>query len=343
MIMSTLEVHLRRAREARGWSQHALAVRAGVSRAEISAIETGRLVPSTSVALALAGALGGRVEDLFSLTSASEAWAWTPRGRGGRFWLAEVSGRILRYPGEATALGTLAHDGTTDAADGPRAGSASTLVLAGCDPAVGILAAPLHRMGVRLLPFTRSSGRALELLGAGRVHVAGLHLADSSESNAALARARLGPGYRVMHLTRWTEGLALAPGLEVGTPAAAVRGGLRWVGREEGSGARQCLDALWDGWEPREGAARMAADHGGVVEAIRAGWAQAGVCEQLAAEEAGLDFLPLRAESYDLCFCEDLEADPRLKALLETVRSQAFRRVASELPGHDARRAGALA
>src|SRR5262245_44860362 len=64
----------------RGWSQAALAGRCGVSRAEISAIETGRLAPSVTVALRLAAEFGESVETLFGAVAAGPAVvrAWTP-------------------------------------------------------------------------------------------------------------------------------------------------------------------------------------------------------------------------------------------------------------------------
>jgi molybdate-binding protein len=84
----------------------------------------------------------------------------------------------------------------------------------------------------------------------------------------------------------------------------------------------------------------VAADHTGVVETIRTGWAQAGVCVRLPAAEAGLDFLVARDEEYDLCFRNDLDHDPRIQALRRVVRSRIFRRSLAELPGYDASTTG---
>ena len=81
-IEQPLTNRVRTCRIARGWSQDELAARAGISRAGVSSIETNRLVPSTSAALALAAALDCRVEDLFQLGSAAAceaAWAWQPQ------------------------------------------------------------------------------------------------------------------------------------------------------------------------------------------------------------------------------------------------------------------------
>jgi molybdate-binding protein len=210
------------------------------------------------------------------------------------------------------------------------------LVLAGCDPAVGILAELLRPARVRLLPFVRSSGRALELLRERRVHVAGLHLGETVDANEREVRARLGSGYRLLSLASWREGVAFTPGTGLGSVAGLLGARLRWVGREPGSGARRCLDELLDGRDPPEGYDHLASDHRGVVETIRTGWAQAGVCVELAAEEGGLDFLPVRTEAYDLCFPTELEGDPRIRALVEVVRSGRFRGLVGALPGYDA-------
>ncbi|HET9982191.1 MAG TPA: substrate-binding domain-containing protein [Longimicrobiales bacterium] len=354
-----LETRLRERRHGRGWSQVELAARAGLSRAAISAIETRRVVPSTAAALALAAALGCAVEDLFALPAGgpppAEPWAWERPPRERRFWRAAVGGAVLRYPVEATPVGALPHDGLLlNAPPGEFVSAyagdpARTLVVAGCDPAVGLLAAALARGGgpaIRVLPFVRSSRRALELLRAGKVHVAGVHLGETRGANRRAVAKALGPDYRLVHVARWSEVVALAPGLGLKSLVDVRRAELRWVGRERGSGARRALDALFEGWpaaEARPAIALEARDHRGVAEAIRSGWAQAGVCVRLAAEEAGLEWLALGREPYDLCFAAALEGDPRIAAVLAVLRARAFRELLQELPGYDARRAGELA
>lgn len=58
---------LREARAARGWTQADLAERVGVTRKTINTVENGVFVPSATLALKLARALGQPVESLFSL------------------------------------------------------------------------------------------------------------------------------------------------------------------------------------------------------------------------------------------------------------------------------------
>ena len=340
-------------RTARGWSQDELARRTGLSRTAISAIETGRVVPSTAAALALAHTFGCQVEDVFSLTKSvrrgAPEWAWPATTTPSRFWQASVGDETRLYPVERTFLSAPLPDGITQASGcqfHAQADPEQTLVLAGCDPAVGLMAADLARgSGIRLVPFIRSSRQALQLLRDGLVHVAGLHLQDDEvpNDNERAVRELLGPGYTLLRLSSWQEGLAVDPSLGIKSIRAAVAANLRWVGREAGSGARRCLDALFKDHRPLpKGYHHIARDHTGVAETIRTGWAQAGICVRLSAAEAGLDFLVVREEDYDLCYRTDMEHDPRLQALIRVVRSQAFRRSVGELPGYDTSEMGAV-
>lgn len=338
-------------RTARRWSQEELARRSGLSRAAVSAIETDRVVPSTAAALMLARVFDCRVEDLFRLGDhgprAEAAWAWPAPGDPCPFWHAEVAGRTWRYPTERTFASLLPADGSVRARGVEWRGhaeAARTLVLAGCDPAVGLLGAELAAAGIRLLPFIRSSRQALDLLGRGVVHVAGLHLQDASapRGNEQVVRESLGDGYTLLRVSRWQEGLALTPGLGIRSVPRALTAKLRWVGREPGSGARRCFDSLFKSRQRPRGYDHIATDHLGVVETIRTGWAQAGICVRLPAAQAGLDFLVVREEDYDLCFRTDLEHDPRLQALVRTVRSQPFRRSLGELPGYESGSTGEI-
>lgn len=65
--MAELGNRIREARDARGLTQAELAERIGVSRKTVNTVENGVFIPSTVVALKLAGALGCAVEELFFL------------------------------------------------------------------------------------------------------------------------------------------------------------------------------------------------------------------------------------------------------------------------------------
>ena len=336
-------------RQARQWSQAELAKCAGISRAAVSAIEGERLSPSVATALALAAVFGCSVEELFGRAEMSAVakpeWAWTPRGESSRYWEAEIAHRRLLYPVEAMSLNPTPHDGLWQSGvlRESRASLAErTLVMACCDPAAGLLAAEYAReSGFRLLVFPRGGRAALELVRQKLVHVAGLHYSteESPERNAEIVRAQIESDCRLLRVAKWEAGIALASGDRSRSTESVSRRHLRWAAREPGSAARECLDDLLG---KRRFNGREVGGHAAVAEAVRSGWAGAGVCVRFSAEEAGLNFLPLRTEALDLCFPTAIQHDPRIQALVRLLRARSYRRLVSELPGYDARETGEM-
>lgn len=344
---------VRERRSARDWSQAELAERAGISRTAVSAIEAERLVPSVAAAIGLAKALECTVEELFGQSRpppskvASPTWAWPAAQAVSRYWLANVGGARRLYPFEATPLGEIPHDGVHHLGSPSRHAAHErladqTLVVASCDPAVGLLVRVYEQLtGYRMLVFPRSSRQALQLLQQGLVHFAGVHLstADDQAGNAAPVREMISEPASLLRVASWDEGVVVGAQVSASTLRGVLRDRLTWVGREPGSGARQCLDELLgDRPAPR----RLARDHRGVAEAIRCGWADAGVCLRLVADEAGLRFLPVRTEGYDLCLTVRQAHDPRIQALVRVIQSSDYRRLLGELPGYDIAQTGQL-
>ena len=273
-------------------------------------------------------------------------WAWPPGEShadiGWRTW----AGSSGDTPPRQLLMGVVPHDGIYRDGFFQSRGPCDpcrTLVIACCDPAVGLLADELaHPAGVRLIALHYPSRMALTLLGRGLVHAAGVHLttAGKPDGNARVVRRDIGTGFKLLRVARWEEGIAFAPGRRFSSVRAVARSDLRWIGRESGSGARQCLDEVLSG---RPVAPRFtASDHRGVAEAIRSGCADAGVCLRLVSDEAGLDFLGVREEAYDLCFSARLGQDPRIQALRTVVRSPAYRNALGDLPGYDTAETGEL-
>ena len=306
MIMSDEQGTLALHRHRRGWSQATLAKRAGVSRAEVSGVETRRLMPSVLVALRLADALDVSVEDLFAGDRAAKEtiWAWAPPAGDRRVWHANLNGAVRWFPVEPTAAGAIAHDAlvTSRGFDvvAPRVDPHRTLVIAGCDPLVGALARELAgQYDVRLLPLLRSSGEALDLLRRGLVHVAGVHWTDAGggSSNEREVAQRVGAGYQLIHQLAWQTGVATAGARRERTARALLAANVRWVNREEGSVARQTFDALLGRRPKPAGYDRVVRGHRDVAATVSSGWAEAGVCVQPAAAEHRLGFLSVQRES----------------------------------------------
>ena len=347
MKMSQNPVHAHRL--ARHWSQADLARQVGISRTAVSAIEGNRLSPSVATALALAAVFDCSVEELFAPGAqrqpAAPAWAWAPHTEPTRYWEAEVGQRRWLYPVESTALNSLPHDGIWEQGicrERTAVSPEMTLTLATCDPAAGLLASEYARAtGFRLLVFPRGGGQALELVRDGLVHIAALHRSteEHPERNSQTVRERLGAGFQLLRVADWEEGVALPPENSSHALSSVARRTDCWAARELGSGARECLDELLAG---RRFAGREVAGHNSVAEAVRSGWAKAGVCVRLSAEEAGLNFLPVRQESLDLCFSHQCQRDRRVQALIHVLRSRSYQRLLSEIPGYDATHTGQL-
>lgn len=347
MSIPSTRNRVRELRLQHGWSQSELAERAGISRTAVSAIEGERLVPAVTTALSLARVFDVSVESLFGDSvepSAESRWAWEPPRSPWRYWQAEVDHQVRLYPVERTGEMNPLHDGVArygGASPAPIKSAAETLVMASCDPAAGVLAREYQRQtGLRLIVLVRSSRAALDLLRRGQVHVAGLHYAHDrgADQNERIAGALLGGGFRLLRVAEWQEGVAYS-GADVRSVRGLTQSRRRWVGREEGSAARACQDRLLPKTQTVE---HVAADHRGVAAAIQSGWADAGVCVRLVSEDAGLHFLTVQQETYELCFPEALEHDRRIQSLILLIQSVAFRSLIGELPGYDTRHAGEL-
>lgn len=364
-----LRCTLRERREARGLSGAALALQVGISRQALSRIERGAAVPGTLLALQLARTLDCRVEDLFSLRAPQvEARLSGPAPAGTRVQLAELDGgwRALPLAGEAglraPADGVLVRcaDGMDSAAGmggtdgrgvvevlGSLDSARRTALVAGCDPALGLLC---ERTGgdARAAWVPGASLDALRAAARGEVHAAGLHLGPPEHHRALVAREL--PGARLLRLWLAEQGLMLRPGqaLRVRQVTDLRRDDLRLVTRAPGAGGRALLDA----WLAQAGltAAQRSARHEAATVAaspldaaarVARGEADVAPGPRSAASAYGLPFVPLAVEAFDLAVPERHLGHPGVLALLAAARSSTFREDLRSLGGYDPAGSGA--
>ncbi|MBE2179799.1 MAG: helix-turn-helix domain-containing protein [Chthoniobacterales bacterium] len=342
------ENHPAARRAARGWSQEEVARRAGISRAAVSSIETGAVVPSVQVALSLAQVFECSVEELFAGPAEprrDNVWAIEPEGPVAGYWEVPEGRDTLRYPVEAVAMNPFPPDVIVSGGRGKRragGGRIPTLTVACCDPAARFFAGEYEKFsGVRLIVLPRNGRGALELLKRGAVHVGGIHAATPGEPGANLARVRevLGRGWVLLRVADWQSGIALPSGAGRRSVAAIARGTRRWAIREPGAAARDLLEDLLGTGKP---SGRVVAGHQQVADAVQAGWAEAGITVQLCALEDRLGFAPLRVEGLDFVFRENLLEDPRIRKLVALIQSRAHRQSVSCLPGYSDCRSGLM-
>ena len=375
---------LRLARQARGFSQQQLAGMAGVSRQAVSAVESGHSDPSLRVALALAQALGMTVEELFGLGDLAQPVPAVPvaplAGGPGRVALAPVGDQFVALPlrgdtaasmgfvpagGLAAGQGAVLPTGPGSAADGtvPARGTFNangpiivrpigpprpTLVVAGCDPALPLLATPLGLLDppVAFAWWPCGSQEALRLAAAGLVHAAGVHLRDAEGAYNTAAAKQLPGGAEVVGFTAWREGLVIRPELAktiTGIDSIAKHQ-LRLVNREPGAEARRLLDRERErlGLDPGElpGYDTRAAGHLQVASAVAAGLADAGVASEPAARAYGLGFVPLADERFDLVLPGAYLGSREAQGLLKVLTSPWLLAQLASLPGYAAEACG---
>jgi molybdate-binding protein/DNA-binding transcriptional regulator YhcF (GntR family) len=205
------------------------------------------------------------------------------------------------------------------------------------DIAIELLASHLNtlRQNIRFTTSFVGSLAGLMALEYRDADIAGAHLMDteSGEFNVPFIR-RLMPTETVVliNLLQRVQGL-IAGILDLKRP------GITFVNRQKGSGTRMLLDSrlLSLGIAPAEitGYAREESTHIGVATLIAGGQADAGLGAESAAVAAGLDFIPLLKERYDLVALQETLAQPPVQRLLEVVRSQSFHRMLGCVVGYD--------
>ncbi len=337
---SNIENLLRVLRNAKGLSQSDLATMSGITRQAVCAIEANHYLPTTAVALRLAGALNCRVEDLFRLISTGDVVegeviagsAAESLARHARVKVVHVGNRLIVRPvahlGEVLNYAVPADGLLTDSMASSSRGKKTSqrvrvrllrdrrlieqeIAVAGCDPAIFLAGEYLrrHKNTATVVGWMMGSGAALDALKRGEVHIAGLHIVDgkSGESNLPYVKRHL-QGYEVDVVTfaRWEEGLFVRGGnpKSIRTIADLVRADVRLINREAGAGARILLDQRLSaaGMASRQvkGYEESASSHFHVARLVAEGQADVGVGVRFAADYYGLDFVPLQEARYDL-------------------------------------------
>jgi len=334
-MLSMPESQLRRRRVECGLTQAELAARAGVSRQLVAAVEAARNVPAVDAALALARALSTSVEELFAEPATSVVSALGTRLADG------VALRVGRV-GDQLVAAELADHGVAGAnwakpdavLDAGRlrlfpGASPAGVVVAGCDPALGVAEAMLEGLGQRsLLALSAPTGRALRALAQGRVHAAVVHGPSHALPEPPIPVVR-------WHLARWQVGLAVPPRLRRQPLDAVLRSDLPLAQRDGAATSQQAFERAARGAGiaslppgPRASghldAARIAATLGG-----------AAVTNESAAGAFGLGFLALETHVVEVWVAERWLDHPGIDALGEVLATAAFTERVAQFGGYD--------
>ena len=189
----------------------------------------------------------------------------------------------------------------------------------------------------------------LVALRRGECHAAGTHLLDeeTGEYNVSYIR-RLFPdgGIALINLVYRQQGLIVRRGNPKGIKSFKdlTRKDVRFVNRQPGSGTRVLLDYELRkiGISPDEidGYENELFTHLAVAAAVKDGVADVGLGISAAAKALDLDFIPVAEERYDLAIPERYLEDRLISRMIETIRSEEFKRRVEALGGYDTRSTG---
>ncbi|MBT9508028.1 substrate-binding domain-containing protein [Rhodoferax sp.] len=185
---------------------------------------------------------------------------------------------------------------------------------------------------------------AIRALNEGRCVMAGFHTLQGTGPDTLTERtykSLLQPGqHKIIGFALRTQGLMVAKGnpLRLGTLSDIATHRARFANRALGTGTRVVLDELLAqaGLTGRdiEGYSHTEPSHAAVAHAVAAGQADAGLGIEVAANRAGLDFVPLAQERYHLVCLKSALVQPGIQALLQLLQTPAWQDEVARIPGY---------
>jgi putative molybdopterin biosynthesis protein len=214
----------------------------------------------------------------------------------------------------------------------------------------------MRESGSGLASLAEGTARGVDRLLRGEVIAAAIHfhsetIAADGADGANVTAVRAMPGLHdavLVGFARREQGLLLAPGnpKQLQNLVDVVSSGAKMAVRQPGAGAQMLLDVLLTraGSGPKdlrrlEPACLTGPD---LAAAIRAGRADCGVATRAAAKSAGLDFVPLLYENFDLLMRQRSYFRPAMQALIGFVAQKRLTQRAAELSGYDPAPAGQI-
>ncbi len=266
-----------------------------------------------------------------------------PRGAGSITSITEADG-MIRIP--AHVEGLQAGESTDAELLRPLSSVNNTLVVVGShDNTLDILADQVRfgHPGLTVSSSHVGSLGGLMAIRKGVCHVAGTHLLDADDGsyNVSYIQKHLpDTPVRLVNLVFRDQGLIVAKGNPKGIQGVEdlARDDIAMINRQAGSGTRILLDYRLGqmGLDPAAiaGYADEEFTHMAVAVAVLSGVADAGMGIHAAAKALDLDFIPVVTEQYDLVIPEAFLAIDPVCILLETIRSEDFKRRVLALGGY---------
>jgi len=322
-----MSTRLRALREEAGLTQSDLAARAGVSRQLIGAAEAGRHIPRVDAALAIAAAIGADVAALFStMAPPLDVVSGTVPADATMVRAGRVGDQTVTVPAGIGSDGWDAGDGIVERGNLTMYGRAAPgLVVAGCEPGLGVLERILREGGMGALAATSSSTGAIAALNARRVHAAVVHGPEGTVGSRVSARA-----VDRFRIARWRVGLAAPPDASPGWWGDAVAGKIPVVQREAGAGVQRTFEELAGVAVPGP---RVATHLAAALRAVLTG--MPAVTIEPAALAAGATFHPLDIHEAELWIDPAWMTDRLVGAAMDVIAGRRFQVRLEAVGGYD--------
>ncbi|HEC74027.1 MAG TPA: LysR family transcriptional regulator [Methylophaga aminisulfidivorans] len=192
---------------------------------------------------------------------------------------------------------------------------------------------------------------SLKALKAGDCHIAGFHLPIGD------LRKHLMGGYlkilnedqhQLIYVVRRNQGLMMPTGNPKGIKGlhSLLEDDIQFINRQTGSGTRTLLDELLlesaISSDEIKGFQHEEFTHMAVAAMVASGAADVGFGIAPIADKFNLEFLPLVWEHYCLAVPRILVEDPRVKAIIQLLKSNTFHQQVEDFKGYDTDRSGEL-
>jgi excisionase family DNA binding protein len=214
----------------------------------------------------------------------------------------------------------------------------------------------VRESGSGLASLNEGTARGLERLQRDEVIAAAVHFhsrdsSDNLANDANVAAVRAAPDMHdavLVGVVRREQGLVLPPGnpKRLGGLSDVLALGAKMAVRQQGAGSQMLLEVLLKraGASPRDLRRLDTPSLTGpdLAAAIRAGQADCGVASRAAATAAGLEFVPLLWENFDLAMRQRSYFRPAVQALIRFLNERKLRQRAEELTGYDPSPAGQI-
>lgn len=270
-------------------------------------------------------------------------WVAVPQSRGAGVQMSAVRANgYMQIPSQKE--GAEAGEAVDVRLTVPHAEAEEAVLVTGShDPALDYLADLVRPRGVDIHSTHVGSMGGVIALKKQECHAAPMHLLapDGTYNIHYLERYMPGADLVLLCVAERQQGIISRDGL-----GFEELPGRTFVNRQRGSGTRMLLDhhLAEHGIDPGliPGYEREVTTHLAVALAVRTGEVDAGMGVYSAANALDLAFVPVATERYELAMHREMLDDPRIAALIETVSSEAFRKILRDLGGYETAGTGVL-